>query len=200
MGQTKSIDLPEPGSRGTAATVPSKSRWWLWVLVLGVIALGGWYYRNSRNASSAADAAAPGAAGKGRGGFGAGSLIVPVVVSTAQRGDLRVYFNGLGTVTAFNTVTVRSRVDGQLSSIAFKEGQFVHEGDLLAQIDPRPFQVQLEQAQGQLAKTRRNGRMQRSILSVISCSLKKASSRSSSSIPRPHWLASLMAPLHRIKA
>ena len=56
MGQTKSIDLPEPGSRGTAATVPSKSRWWLWVLVLGVIALGGWYYRNSRNASSAVDA------------------------------------------------------------------------------------------------------------------------------------------------
>jgi multidrug efflux system membrane fusion protein len=77
---------------------------------------------------------------------------VPVVVSTAQRGDLPVYFNGLGTVTAFNTVTVRSRVDGQLVSIAFKEGQFVHQGDLLAQIDPRPFQVQLEQALGQLAK------------------------------------------------
>jgi membrane fusion protein, multidrug efflux system len=65
---------------------------------------------------------------------------------------LPVYFDGLGTVTAFNTVTVRSRVDGQLASVAFKEGQFVHEGDLLAQIDPRPFQVQLEQAQGQLAK------------------------------------------------
>ena len=63
-----------------------------------------------------------------------------------------VYFNGLGTVTAFNTVTIRSRVDGQLVSVAFKEGQFVHEGDLLAQIDPRPFQVQLEQATGQLAK------------------------------------------------
>jgi multidrug efflux system membrane fusion protein len=74
------------------------------------------------------------------------------VVATAQQGDLPVYFNGLGTVTAFNTVTVHSRVDGQLISVAFKEGQFVHEGDLLAQIDPRPFQVQLEQAQGQLAK------------------------------------------------
>jgi multidrug efflux system membrane fusion protein len=81
-----------------------------------------------------------------------GNFVVPVVVATAQRGDLPVYFNGLGTVTAFNTVTVRSRVDGQLISVAFKEGQFIHEGDLLAQVDPRPFQVQLAQAQGQLAK------------------------------------------------
>jgi membrane fusion protein, multidrug efflux system len=152
MGQLNSIDLPEPGTRAASATVASKTRWWLWVLVLGVVALGGWYYRNSRNASQAADAATPGTAGKGKGGPGAGGLVVPVVVATAQRGDLPVYFNGLGTVTAFNTVTVRSRVDGQLISIAFKEGQFVHEGDLLAQIDPRPFQVQLAQALGQLAK------------------------------------------------
>jgi len=81
-----------------------------------------------------------------------GNFSVSVVVATAQNGDLPVYFNGLGTVTAFNTVTVRSRVDGQIINVAFKEGQFVHEGDLLVQIDPRPFQVQLEQAQGQLAK------------------------------------------------
>src|SRR5262249_40622427 len=66
--------------------------------------------------------------------------------------DLPVYFNGLGTVTAFNTVTVRSRVDRQIINVAFKESQFVHEGDLLVQIDPQPFQVQLEQAQSQLAK------------------------------------------------
>ncbi len=152
MGQTKSIDLPEPGTRSDAAAVSSKSRWWLWLLVLGVMALGGWYYRNARKASPAADSAAPGAPSKGKGGFGAGNLVVPVVVATAQRGDLPVYFNGIGTVTAFNTVTVRSRVDGQLTSVAFREGQFVHEGELLAQIDPRPFQVQLAQAQGQLAK------------------------------------------------
>jgi multidrug efflux system membrane fusion protein len=152
MGQLNSIDLPEARTRTPEAAVPSKSRWWLWVLVLGAIALGGWYYRNSRNASQAADAAAPGAASRGKGGFSAGNLVVPVVVATAQRGDLPVYFNGLGTVTAFNTVTVRSRVDGQLISVAFKEGQFVRQGDLLAQIDPRPFQVQLEQALGQLAK------------------------------------------------
>jgi len=152
MGQTKSIDLPEPGTHAASVAASSKSRWWFWVLVLAAIVVGGWYYRNSRSAGSSADAAAPGAPSKGKGGFSAGSIVVPVVVATAQRGDLPVYFNGLGTVTAFNTVTVRSRVDGQLTSIAFKEGQFVHEGDLLAQIDPRPFQVQLAQALGQLAK------------------------------------------------
>jgi multidrug efflux system membrane fusion protein len=154
MGQLNSIDLPEPGARAAGAApiaAPSKTRWWLWVLIIGMIAIGIWYYR-SRAASQASDSAVPVAAGKGKGGAGGGGFVVPVVVATAQRGDLPVYFNGLGTVTAFNTVTVRSRVDGQLISVAFKEGQFVHAGDLLAQIDPRPFQVQLEQAQGQLAK------------------------------------------------
>ena len=155
MGQLKSIDLPETGARGATArpqATASRSRWWLWVLVFGAIAIGIWYFRDSRTATQAGNAVAPGAATGGRGGPGAGGFVVPVVVATAQRGDLPVYFNGLGTVTAFNTVTIRSRVDGQLLNVAFKEGQFVHEGDLLAQIDPRPFQVQLEQAQGQLAK------------------------------------------------
>jgi len=155
MGQLKSINLPEPGARGVEgprSATPSKTRWWLWILILGVIAVGIWYFRSSRAASQAATSAAPGTPGKGKGAAGPGNFAVPVIVATAQRGDLPVYFNGLGTVTAFNTVTVRSRVDGQLISIAFQEGQFVHQGDVLAQIDPRPFQVQLEQAMGQLAK------------------------------------------------
>src|SRR5207245_715793 len=155
MGQLKSMELPESSIRSVAdasASRASKSRWWLWVLIVGAIAIGVWYFRGSRVASEAANSAGPAAAGKGRGGPGMGNFVVPVVVATAQRGDLPVYFNGLGTVTAFNTVTVRSRVDGQLVSVAFREGQFVHEGDLLAQIDPRPFEVQFEQAQGQLAK------------------------------------------------
>lgn len=151
MGQIKTIELPEPATHGATA-VPGRSRWWLWALLLAAIAVGVWYFRGPRAGSKAADSAATGAASKGRGGPGMGNFAVPVVVATAQRGDLPVYFNGLGTVTAFNTVTIRSRVDGQLISVAFKEGQFVHEGDLLAQIDPRPFQVQLEQAEGQLAK------------------------------------------------
>jgi multidrug efflux system membrane fusion protein len=75
-----------------------------------------------------------------------------VVGATARIGDLGIYQAGLGTVTAVRTVTVRSRVDGELVSVAYKEGQLVHAGELLAQIDPRPFQVQLLQAAGQLAK------------------------------------------------
>jgi len=80
------------------------------------------------------------------------SSAVPVRTAPAARADIHVYLTNLGTVTALETVTVRSRVDGQLMSARFEEGQTVKAGDLLAQIDPRPFQVQLEQAQGQLAR------------------------------------------------
>jgi multidrug efflux system membrane fusion protein len=149
------MDLPEVGRNSSSQALearPTKSRWWLWVLIVAVVGAGIWYFRGARSASQAADASASSTAGKTRSGAGAGGFVVPVVVATAQHGDLPVYFNGLGTVTAFNTVTVRSRVDGQLTKVAFQEGQFVHEGDLLAQIDPRPFEVQLEQAVGQLAK------------------------------------------------
>jgi len=154
MGHFKSMDLPDPGAHGNAAAPPAKSRWWLWVLVLVVVVIGVWYYRSSHSASET-QAAAPGSTsggGKGKSGAGTGSPVVSVVVATAQRGDLPVYLNGLGTVTAFNTVTVRSRVDGQIVKINFTEGQFVHQGDALVEIDPRPYQVQLEQAQGALAK------------------------------------------------
>jgi multidrug efflux system membrane fusion protein len=75
---------------------------------------------------------------------------VQVTVANAQQLDLPVYLNGLGSVTAYYTVGVKSRVDGQLVDIKFREGEFVKKGDLLAVIDPRPYQVQLDQAQAQL--------------------------------------------------
>lgn len=78
--------------------------------------------------------------------------VVPVVTAPVRRGDLDLYLNGLGSVTAFNTVTVRSRVEGQLVRVAFTEGQMVKKDELLAEIDSRPFEVQLEQAEGMLAK------------------------------------------------
>jgi membrane fusion protein, multidrug efflux system len=77
---------------------------------------------------------------------------IPVVAATAQTGDMAVYLTGLGTATALKTVTVQSRVDGELIDVAYREGQLVHAGDLLAELDPRPFQVQLAQAEGQAAK------------------------------------------------
>src|ERR1700736_1449510 len=76
--------------------------------------------------------------------------MVPVGVATAERRDVPVYLKGLGSVTASNTVSVKSRVDGQLAQVNFKEGQQVNKGDLLAVIDPRPFQVALDQAQANL--------------------------------------------------
>jgi multidrug efflux system membrane fusion protein len=77
---------------------------------------------------------------------------VPVVIAKAKRGDMPIYLDAPGTVVARNIVTVRTRVDGQILKVHYEEGQSVKEGDLLVEIDPRPFQVQLTQAQGQLAR------------------------------------------------
>ena len=77
---------------------------------------------------------------------------ISVSVARAVRQDLPVYLSGLGSVTAFNTVSLKTRVDGQLVAVAFREGQQVKKGDLLAVVDPRPFEVQLSQAQAQLFK------------------------------------------------
>jgi multidrug efflux system membrane fusion protein len=146
------VDAPSADGRRVSlrdsARVESSSRGKWWILLLLAVVLGGvyWYFH-----SRGAQANGFGAASGDNGGMPQMGPI-PVVVATAHRGDLPVYFNGLGTVTAFNTVTVRSRVDGQIVKINFTEGQFVKEGDALIEIDPRPYQVQLEQAEGQLAK------------------------------------------------
>ena len=133
MGQLNSIELPEPGTREASAARSAKSRWWLWIVVLAVVALGIWYYRGTHSTSEAGGRASGGAGNaKGPGGFADfANMVVPVVVASAQKGDLPVYLVGLGSVTAYNTVTVRSRVDGQIVKVNFTEGQFVHEGGAL---------------------------------------------------------------------
>ena len=71
---------------------------------------------------------------------------VPVVAQSVKSGDVPIYLSGIGNVQAYNTVVVRSQIQGQLTQIPFTEGQTVHPGDLLAQIDPSPYQAQLDQA------------------------------------------------------
>jgi multidrug efflux system membrane fusion protein len=127
---------------GGETSKPKKSGW-LWILALIVLAGGAYYYYKSRPSSESKAAPAPGARAASLGP-------VSVAVVPALKQNVPYYLSGLGTVTAFNTVTVKSRVDGELNKVYFKEGQFVHEGDLLAEIDPRPFQVALEQVEGQL--------------------------------------------------
>jgi multidrug efflux system membrane fusion protein len=138
--------------RGPTTTVKAGGR--LWFILLFVIACVAGYavWRTSRPA--AAERAQNGGTGQGsgRGGRGGGALgPIPVVVSNAARSSIPVYLNGLGNVSAFYTVTVKSRVDGQLMKVDFNEGDTVTAGQIIIEIDPRPFQVQLELAQATLS-------------------------------------------------
>jgi len=104
------------------------------------------------NTPAAAPGGAAGAGGGGRGGRGGFGGPVSVAVAPVVKQDVPIYLNGLGTVTAFNTVAVRSRIDGQLVDIRFNEGDVVKQGQLLAKIDSRPYEAQLAQTQAQLFK------------------------------------------------
>jgi membrane fusion protein, multidrug efflux system len=115
-----------------------------WILAaLGVVLVAGtiWFVRRSGRQQ-----------GPSAGAAQAQQRPVPVVTAPAQQRDLPIYLDGLGTVVAAKTITVRPQVDGRLESVIFREGQVVRRGDALAQIDPRPFQVQLEQAKGALTR------------------------------------------------
>src|ERR1700734_3039228 len=117
----------------------TKSRTIRWILVtLAVVAVGFFVWQHYRNESQAAAASNAQKA--------AARNAVRVTIAPVEKSDFPVYLTGLGTVQGFNTVLVRTRVDGQIDKIAFQEGQMVNQGDLLAEIDPRPYQATLDQA------------------------------------------------------
>src|SRR5476651_1102974 len=118
----------------------------LWVLAFVAVAAAagaGYYYYQSRASE------APSKAGKGGASKGGGN--VPVIAAAATTADVPVLLDGLGSVAPVATVTVRSRVDGELVKILFREGQVVRAGDLLAELDPRPYAAALAQAEAQHA-------------------------------------------------
>ena len=111
---------------------------WVWIVLVLAVLVGGVYWWQSDAGKPAAPKGPPGGM----------TPMVPVRVHAAISESLDIYLRGLGTVTAFNTVTVRSRVQGELTEVLFKEGDSVKAGDVLARIDPRPFEVALDQALG----------------------------------------------------
>jgi multidrug efflux system membrane fusion protein len=124
---------------------------WLLVLALLVVAAAVYYYwPKSGGGNPGAGNTPPTAGSGGRGGRGAG--ITPVVAARAKKGDISVYVVALGNVTPLSTVTIKSRVDGQLMEVKYKEGDIVQQGAPLVEIDTRPYQAVLVQAEGQLLR------------------------------------------------
>jgi len=120
----------------SAGSSPHRSRWWLWLILAALVvgAFGVWrlYFAGALAPETAASAAP--------------SPAVPVTVDEVRDADFPVYLTGLGVVEPYDTVTVSSRVDGEITKVDFKQGQMVKEGDVLAEIDPRPYQAALDQA------------------------------------------------------
>lgn len=138
MDENQKNDLSEQARSGAP-----HSRWWIGLLTIGLLAVGT-YLVLTRTGKAQSPAARHSSISHNRS--------VPVVAEAAKRDDIHVYLTGIGSVAPLNTVTVKSRVDGQLMRVLFQEGQVVKSGDLLAEIDPRPFEVQLTQAEGQMAR------------------------------------------------
>jgi len=134
--KTKPVDLP-----ATFNTSAPKNRSWLGLLlvVLAAAALGTWYFYGPQRAPQQTRP-------------NQGAVVMPVVAAPAVTGDIDITINALGTVTSLATVTIRSQISGYLTRVAYTEGQAVRKGDLLAEIDSRPYQLALQNAEGALAR------------------------------------------------
>jgi len=154
MSDYKSSPLPPDASSTRVVTQPprdpaeppdfgerKKSHWWIWAVLIAVVLIGVFIYYREKSAAAAAAAAKAAQAPRA----------VAVVTTTASNGSIGDYVEALGTVTPVYTVSITARVQGQIMEVHYKEGQTVHKGDPLIDIDPRPYQAALTQAQGQLA-------------------------------------------------
>ncbi len=119
-----------------------QNRWWIGAIIVCLIVVGVviFFAKGGQNVTRAAQ------------GGHATAPSIPVVAAAVKKGDFGVYLSGLGAVTSLTTITVNSRVDGMLTNVLYREGQMVKKGDLLAEIDPRPYEAQLTQAEGALAR------------------------------------------------
>jgi membrane fusion protein, multidrug efflux system len=135
----ESTDSNYPDQSSTEKSATRKNRWWIW-LIVAILVLGGVALWQRRGATPAA---------KTTGDPAARAVLVSAAV--AHQGDIGVYLNALGTVTPVYTVTVTSRVQGEITQVYYHEGQMVQKGDPLIEIDPRPYQAALTQVEGQLA-------------------------------------------------
>jgi len=147
---SSSSEVPSPGGYAPAAHGAGRPQgsggkgWILVLLVLLALGFGGWWIFGRTVPNPQAQAA----------GAGRGKMVlsdVPVLSATAKEGDVGVYVSALGNVTPVYTVTVTSRVQGEIMQVFYREGQMVHKGDPLLEIDMRPYQAALTQAEGQLA-------------------------------------------------
>ena len=137
-------DDPAPPSRGGG----SARKWIVFLLIALAIGFAVWRIRGNTQKTAA----------EGQRSAAAADRPVPVLTTPVQSRTMPIYLSALGTVTAYNTVTIRSRVDGQLMRVLVREGQAVRQGQLLMEIDPRPYQAALAQAQGQLTKDQANAK------------------------------------------
>jgi multidrug efflux system membrane fusion protein len=133
MHSDDSSKTPSKPSRGR------RKRHWLWIVILILLVTGGYFLLRNRGQPPASNQSTP-----GRGGFGSATTMVSTV--KAQTGDIGIYVNALGVVTPLNTVSIVSRVQGQIMKVYYQEGQMVHAGDPLVEIDPGPNQAALDQA------------------------------------------------------
>src|ERR1700689_4205651 len=142
--------LAPPGEAPTKVTLVEKKPVshrgrWVVAAILVLLAVGGiWWYEHAKSVAAAKAASAKAAKAAAAG--------TPVVAVQAVTGNIGVYVTGLGAITPIYTVTVKSRVNGQLMTVHFKEGDLVNQGDPLIEIDPRPYEAAVQQAQGTLVR------------------------------------------------